>query len=359
MPDKKILDVVKVGFHGNTGDDRSPESFAFPACMTSLMQYIGEDYPIIEIEAHNRKFTVRTANQHFITASGMAFGLLWHKEYCMSCMDLTQVNDHNDTIKHAYDWAGYEFEVIEKSQEANNQEYIKEKIIKSINKGIPVLAFGIIGPPECLIINGYENNGNVVIGWSHFQEWEKCDKEPNGMFKKENWYEGLWKIVVTGKKIGRSVTLGSILSLGLAIMKKVESEGYFAGLAAYDEWIKYILNPALDNVDDETLKTRHELHHHLVGNLAEARCWGGDFLLHASQEIQDENIKVVADCFKDIHDLCWKVWGVLGEYGQKDVWKGFRNIENRKKIAVILADIKSLDEKAMGYLRLAVEVKEQ
>jgi hypothetical protein len=359
MSEKRVLDVVKVGFHGNTGDNRSPESFAFPACMASLMQYLGENYPIMEIEAHNQKYKMRTANLHFMAASGMAFGLLWHREYCMSCMDLMQVNDHNATIKHAYDWAGYEFEVVEKSQEDNNREYIKEKIIESINKGVPVLAFGIIGPPECLIINGYDNNGDVFIGWSHFQEWEKCDKEPNGMFRKTDWYEGLWKIVITGKKIGRMVTIKNILSLGLSIMQKTESEGYFAGLAAYDEWVKYVLNPELENVNDETLKARHGLHHHLVGNLAEARCWGGEFLIHISQEIEDENIKGVVKCFKDIHDLCWKVWGVLGEYGQKEVWKGFRNNEKRKKIAAILADIKSLDEEAIGYLKLAVEEKEQ
>ena len=355
MCSKKVLDVLKVGFHGNTGDNRSPEDFAFPACMTSLMQYLGEDYPIMEIEAHNRKYTLRTGNQHFITASGMAFGLLWHREYCMSCMDLTQVNEHNATIKHAYDWAGYEFEIIEKSKEGNNRGYIKEKIIKSIDKGIPVLAFGIIGPPECLIINGYDDNGDVVIGWSHFQEWEKCDKELNGMFRKADWYEELWKIVITGNKIGRTVTFKDVLSLGLSVMEKTESEGYVAGIAAYDEWIKYVLNVDLDNVDDETLKVRHELHHNLVGNLAEARCFGGDFLFRLSQEMEDENVKGAANCFKDIHDLCWKAWGVLGEYGQKDAWKGFRNNENRKKIAAVLEEIKSLDQKAIAYLRLAVK----
>jgi hypothetical protein len=52
--------------------------------------------------------------------------------------------------------------------------------------------------------------------------------------------------------------------------------------------------------------------------------------------------------------LCWKVWGVLGEYGQRDVWKGFRNMENRKKIAAILGEIKSQDEKAIEHLRIAI-----
>ena len=39
----------------------------------------------------------------------------------------------------------------------------------------------------------------------------------------------------------------------------------------------------------------------------------------------------------------------------KYAWKGFRSNENRKKIARHIADKKYLDEKAMEYLRLAVE----
>lgn len=53
MSEKNVLNVTKVGFHGNTGDDRSPEDFAFPSCMTSHMHFLGEDYPQIEIFAHN------------------------------------------------------------------------------------------------------------------------------------------------------------------------------------------------------------------------------------------------------------------------------------------------------------------
>jgi formamidopyrimidine-DNA glycosylase len=61
-------------------------------------------------------------------------------------------------------------------------------------------------------------------------------------------------------------------------------------------------------------------------------------------------IKSVAMCIKNIHDLCWKVWGILGECRQRDVCKGFRNIKNRKKIANALTEIKSMDKKARVYM---------
>ena len=54
----KMLDARQVGFLRNMkGDKRSPESFAFPACLTSLMEYIGEDVGW-------KQFRCTTANGH-------------------------------------------------------------------------------------------------------------------------------------------------------------------------------------------------------------------------------------------------------------------------------------------------------
>ncbi|HEY8389751.1 MAG TPA: hypothetical protein VIL26_02175, partial [Clostridia bacterium] len=228
-------------------------------------------------------------------------------------------------------------------------------IIKSIDDGIPVLAFGIIGPPECLIISGYDENGDVLIGWSHFQDFEPCSKESNGMFRKANWYENLWKVIIVGKKIGRKISNKDVLELGLSILKKTKSEGYIAGLAAYDEWIKYLLNSELDHASDDVLKARHDLHYKLTGNMAEARYWGGTFLDKVAEDINHQNIKEAALCFKNIHDLCWKVWGVLGDYRDQDLWKKFGDYQNRKRIAEIVKEMKSMDEKAIEYLTSALE----
>jgi hypothetical protein len=343
---KKILDVVKVGFYGATGDNRSPEDFCLPACMTSLMQYLGED---IGME-NNGKHVTRHAYADFLTASGMAFGLLWHPEFCMSCMDLTQVNEHNDTIKNVFNWAGYEYDILEKNTKGDNREDIKTRIIDQINRGIPVIAFGIIGPPECLIICGYDEGGDVLIGWSSFQEEEHCEKEPNGMFCKRDWYDTLWKVVICGRKVGRKTNWKDVLVRGLSVMQKQECSHYLAGSAAYDAWMEYVLNPELSKVDDTTLKSRHQLHHILVGNHAEARYYG-----HLSlKKFSDEETAKVADVFMNIHDTCWKVWGVLGEYGQEDVWIGFRDAEKRQEIARLLSQIKELDKTAVEHLQSAL-----
>ena len=129
---KKIIPVTKVAFHGSTGDNRSPEDLALPACMASLMEALGENYEIQTIHAHNQEYTKRTANDQFLGASGMAFGLLWHKEFCMSSMDVMQVNEHNETIRRAFAWAGYQYELIENNG-SNTDEVFEKAILKNDN----------------------------------------------------------------------------------------------------------------------------------------------------------------------------------------------------------------------------------
>jgi hypothetical protein len=43
-----------------------------------------------------------------------------------------------------------------------------QNIISSIDAGIPVLSFGFIGLPECCIIAGYDDGGEVLLGWSYY-----------------------------------------------------------------------------------------------------------------------------------------------------------------------------------------------
>ncbi|MCL2498634.1 MAG: hypothetical protein FWF06_08505 [Symbiobacteriaceae bacterium] len=77
----KILDVRRVGYsNALQGDLRSPESFAFPACLTSLLEAKGEDINQITIHAHGREYLKRTIYDGILAATGMSFGLLWNKD---------------------------------------------------------------------------------------------------------------------------------------------------------------------------------------------------------------------------------------------------------------------------------------
>ena len=52
----------------------------------------------------------------------------------------------------------------------SDKEVFRRQIIESIDKGKPVVAFGVEGPTEACIITGYDQDGDVLIGWSMIQE---------------------------------------------------------------------------------------------------------------------------------------------------------------------------------------------
>ncbi|MCL2741485.1 MAG: hypothetical protein FWE70_05160, partial [Oscillospiraceae bacterium] len=197
---ERILDVRFTGnIHERKGDARSPESFPLPACMASLAEALGIDPAWIEIEAHGRKWSKRTLYDDVLACTGMAFGLLWHDEACHSCLDLTQVNPHDRTIALAFDRIGYGHEVVMK--DGVNYAAVKGRIVSSVDAGKPVLAFGLIGPPECGIICGYGDSGDTLYGWSHFQSHDPAHCHANGMFKADagyGWYGRAWKFAFCG-----------------------------------------------------------------------------------------------------------------------------------------------------------------
>lgn len=342
------LDVRSVGFLQNLKNDmRSPESFALPACMTSLMEYIGEDARWQTIRAHDREYTKRRLYDAILAATGMAFGLLWHKDVCPSSFDLTQVNDHNATILHAFDYVGYNCEIVERT--GSNLREMKDLITQSIDAGRPVLAFGIVGPPECSIVCGYDGGGDTLFGWSHFQSYNPDDCESDGMFRKSDWYDGIWKIVLCRDKKEPKTGLKDIIRRGVAITTATELNGYSSGEAAYDAWVQYVSDPACESMGDDELRSRYWFHHALVGNHAEARCYLGNFL-HESAGTE-ERLHKIGGLYNEIHDTCWQVWGVAGGISAADGYKCLRDAAKRKELADLIGKIEELDFSAVNELK--------
>jgi len=345
------LDVRAVGYLDNMpGDPRSPESFALPACLTSLMEHLGEDPRWETIRAHNRDWQKRRLYDAILAATGMSFGLLWwhgpsdgehYGEVCPSSFDLTQVNaEHNETIRRAFQYVGYACEIVERSQE-NFEERCKRLIPASIDAGKPVLAFGPIKPrEECSIVCGYGDGGDTLFGWSHFTHHSCADTESNGMFRVSDWQGKIDKIVLCGEKTRPQDDLREIIRHGLAIATADEIDGLYAGRAAYDAWVKYIDNPAYAKMKKKGLKGKYWFHSTLTGNHAEARAYLSGFLREPAGG--DARLARAADMYMEIHDTCWKIWGAAG--GGKRGKNAFKALSKAKKRGAIIALIRRIED---------------
>jgi len=345
---KKILNrIERIHFYEN--DRNSPEDIVFPSCLTSLAGGIGMD---VKRHVTEDGWTQRRLYFDLLAYTGMGFGLLWHPDHCCSCLDLTQVNDsHNETIERGFRGIGCGVRIMENTPET--REEIRKMLVDSIDAGRPAIAFGMVEPPESGLVCGYEEDGGILLGYDAFQDQFPCEKKENAMVVLRNWAK-VWKFAFvhgTPNPVDRDAGdfRREVAAHGVKIMEKNESQGYLAGQAAYRAWRDYVSDNSLPAAE---LRARHRLHHLLVGNLAETRYFTGVYLAESPNKSPAAR---AGEIFREIHDLCWKIWGVLGKYGdsEESLSEKFVLPENRARIAEYIDEISKLDQAALQYLKEA------
>lgn len=338
------VEVRQVGFKNRLlNDPRPPESLAFPACLTSLLEAVGEDPRWHSFDAHGRTWQRRGLYDMILAASGMAFGLLWHEDICFSSLDLMQVQDHKETIRYAFDYLAYDFQIVEKSEQTS-EESLFNRVKDSIDAGRPVLAFGIVGPPECALVSAYDDSDRSLRGYSHFQSANPDDLDSAGRFIATDWYENVWMFVFCGEKQltpdPEATSLLEVIHRGYKITSTSYVDGYFAGAAAYDAWVDFLKNTHFESMSDDELREQYRFHSALAGNHAEVRSYLAFFL----RDQDDETLSEVADHCEKIQDLVWTLWEAAGGIDNPDAWKVLHDTSKRNALAEIVREIDSHDK---------------
>lgn len=118
-------------------------------------------------------------------------------------------------------------------------------IKESIARGCPVIAFGIVGPPEAGLVTGYDRDGDVLLGWSYFQEG--FPGRPEKYYEQADWYEradqnGPYAAIIIGERGERQPpreVLASTLAWAIDLERTPLRAGipdHVCGLTAYEAW---------------------------------------------------------------------------------------------------------------------------
>ncbi len=212
------------------------ENYMFPSCMRSVMAALNE--------SSEMDF------QFFAGVTGDLFTQIWiepkwqyNDSYSNVCKN-TQI-----PIKAAFDACGYSYEYFYKEDIMRKKTECIQKIVDSIDQGLPVLTFGIVGPPICSIICGYDENGEVLIGWSQFTDEHKDDiptdlVTPDHYFSKRNGLDSSEALIFLKKKekvpnIAASIR-SSILNIPVWTSLLPANNVYF-GKRAFEKWAESLL----------------------------------------------------------------------------------------------------------------------
>jgi hypothetical protein len=245
--------------------------------------------------------------------------------------------------------------------QASDEKTVRDAIIASIDAGRPVLAFGIIGPPECGIVTGYEADGTVLRGWSYFQ-----DPAVEGYYAQTDWFaHGEWAgglaAIVLGERTDRPSdrdTLIPALEWAVSLERtpvRPERPDHVSGLAAYGAWADALEVDAdypLDN--GEVLATRLMVHGDQCVMLEERRNaanflrWGAGVL----PEVCDE-LCAAARHYDEAANQMPRVWLWGGEMGPAEA-QGLADPATRPGIAAGIRDAAAWEARGVECLEAAL-----
>ncbi len=364
-PERCVLEGVP-RIHFYEGGPFCPEDICFPSALKTCLEFIGDPIGCKHTSPPTRGLA-SCGYSYLVGTTGEAFALSWSPEWEFrnAIRSLAAVTDEAP-YRHALASVGYGGEIVRKERGRDSDDLFRERIVASIaGARHPVIAFGVVGPPEAAIITGYDADGDVLVGWSFFQGMPDfsagLDFEPSGYFRKRNWFGDTESLVLIGEK-GETPKLVDVyekaLRWNIEIARRPEVSGAPNGFAAYTAWAEALAND--DNFpagDETTLRSRHMLHEMAVGTVAENRWYGGQFLLESAEHVhyrQVEDIFVAAARLAAEHDLMWQVWDAAGGNGNPDAWARLAAPAVRRKIVPLILAAREKDMDAVAHLEHAL-----
>ncbi|MBT3272525.1 MAG: hypothetical protein HN368_05180 [Spirochaetales bacterium] len=382
MAHRRIIEgVPKVAFAPI--HDGKFEFTPFPSCLKSVLSFLGDEYPY----------------HYLLSTCGGAFRLLWHStRWEGGNVDIIFLDeDPLKPFRKALESTGYSYEMIFNRNLqwdsavmditardtyladvlSDDREHFRKSIVRSIEAGKPVIAFGVVGPPEASIITGYDEGGDVLIGWSMFQEHMDpvhdidgddmngpAGYEENGYFRQIDWFDKLTGIIVLGEKgeVDTQAIYQDTLEWIPKIIRTPMVHEFHAGLKAYDTYIEKMSDTEGFPTKDRTALAERKLVHYDAMTMIAERESGAQFLADIAenpdfQSAKDDLLKAseaLSDANKQMHGW-WEVVGQIWDDEEAQV-KAVGDPAVRLKFIPYIEKARDKDREAAEFIESVLEV---
>lgn len=222
-------------------------------------------------------------------------------------------------------------------------------IMDSIDKGVPVLTLeGVINNSDTCLISGYDNDGQVLLGYNPFMYIEDDHKEEadeTGYFRKTDWHNGIFannnqgSILIIGDKC-KKLSKEEIFAETLTLIKRLITEesifpGQYNGLSAHKAFANALLTYDWDDNFSPYMCVMCSYKQYLDRK-------------YAVEFFEDNNRNDLAEIYNNIADICVK----LGQIIPQDFSAGdmFSDKSKLKPYCDALLEISALEEKAADII---------
>jgi len=296
-----------------------------------------------------------------IVYCGAAFRITWN-ETCWdggNVGDILAFDEPTKVFRLALESLGCEYNLIERTQTTKKSDFA-DFIKSKIDIGIPVMARGIIGPPEMGIVAGYRDNGDTLLGWNVFQEYQDVAKnvsfDESGYYITGHWWENpdTCALMSFGEVKNEGFTVKTIVENAIEVMTPRRHGDYAKAGYAYDAWKKSILNEGefSKNMISPLLVERLMCQGDAMDCIADGRYNAQKFFSKlAEREPSQPLYGQIANQFAAVSKSVHKMFETLGgwERGEAQM-KAFATPETRQKLGILIDECKASDEKALALL---------
>jgi hypothetical protein len=382
-PRRAVLEgVPRVHFY--EGGQRCPEDIILPSVMRAILEFLGDkDLGCKHCLAKNPHCSVLCTYAFLVGVSGAASYLSWKEGWHDDNVALVYMSDDPRAAEHRiFKAVGYTHEVIDNDRGHDDEALFRLRIMESIQRGVPVLGYGVVGPSEPSIITGYDEGGDILLGWSFFQGFPEFGAEvecepaevgcASGYFRKRDWFKDTSGLLLIGEKLEKPPLKSTYLD-ALQWMLQVtrtpvvrpgpdvpeEYQHRHNGLAAYEAWAEHLLwDEGWPAGDEDVLRDHHRIHNDAVGSLAEARWYGSVFLAQVVEGFeagpgrrgkQGEILRAAA-CYAAEHDLMWEIWELAGGIGNPEAFRRLADPAVRRTIADVVLQARDRDAQAADHI---------
>lgn len=178
--------------------------------------------------------------------SGAAFRLTVYEDpWEPGSYSITMVSvDTMAPVRRAFAAVGRRYELYDVGDRADDTA----AILASIDAGVPVPAFGVVGPSDCCLVTGYDQGGEVLLGWSTFQDIP--DDHPfapdaTGYFRRPDWHVHTRGYILLDAQAPLEPAADSSLEAlrwAVELGRQPEVKGRHTGPEAYDWWAAQLLS---------------------------------------------------------------------------------------------------------------------
>ncbi|MGE5578769.1 MAG: sigma-70 family RNA polymerase sigma factor [Bacillota bacterium] len=222
-----------------------------------------------------KRLGVRTDYDFIAATSGAAFRMVWKDGWHLDNSRVMYMDASPfEPVQRAFDALGYEYSLrmgkgfagvwpVDSAVNARfsvslspERDQAVEEIKASIDNGIPVIAWGIVGPPEPCVLTGYDDGGNIIIGTSYFQDdsaWRgDVTSDVAGYFRKAGWFDAMLAYIIIGQKKrvpeNQQLYLDS-LRRAVRVARAATVNDRHGGLAAFDALAAQLAADDLSGLD--------------------------------------------------------------------------------------------------------------